>query len=113
MRTGIRTTVYCRTSFEGFHEWPDAPEEVFFLRNNHRHIFHVTVEVPVSHSDRDVEFILLKRRVDAFIKEQNTHLVSETWSCEQWALALLVKFDAFRVEVSEDGENGAIVEAAP
>lgn len=100
--------VYVTTTFEGFHRWPDAPNPVGFLRELHRHTFHVRLEVKVNHDDRDVEFILLKREVDGWIAEK-TLAETDTWSCERWARELMDRFDAIRVEVSEDGENGAIV----
>ena len=107
----MRLEVFCRTSFEGFHCWPDAPDEVGFLRFRHRHTFHVEVKVGVVHGDRDVEFILLKRDVDGFIKETLKGDTSN-WSCERWAAEILERFDADEVTVSEDGENGATVQRA-
>jgi hypothetical protein len=105
-----RVRVYATTTFEGFHRWPDAPLEVAFLRDRHRHLFHIRAEVRVTHSDRDVEFILLKRQLDRAIGELKYEYDTSTWSCEQWAECLLGRLKLDRVEVSEDGENGAIVE---
>ncbi len=69
-------------------------------------------EKAVTHDDRDVEFILLKRAVEQEIvtigKEEDTG----TWSCERWASELLRRMQLDKVEVSEDGENGAVVERA-
>lgn len=101
------TAIISRTRFEGFHCWPDAPEEVAFLRVNHRHEFHVKVWKIVTHDDRDIEFILFKREVDKCIRTlQETQDVSH-WSCEMWAREIGQHLDADGVEVSEDGENGA------
>jgi len=36
-----------------------------FLRFDHRHIFHVTVWIEQFHNERDVEFILFKRFIEA------------------------------------------------
>jgi hypothetical protein len=105
-----RVRVYATTRFEGFHRWPDAPDEVAFLRDRHRHVFHVRAEASVSHGDRDVEFILLKRAVDRTVGAIKYEYDTSTWSCEQWAECLLGRLKLDRVEVSEDGENGAIVE---
>ena len=96
-------TVFCRTSFEGFHSWPAAPGQVSYLRARHRHVFHVRVDVPVMHGDRDVEFITLKHRVDEWIRTE----AGASRSCEQWAEAIGKAFNAVAVEVSEDNENGA------
>lgn len=108
-----RVYVYASTTFEGFHRWPNAPDEVSFLRVLHRHRFHVRVQVRVAHDDRDVEFILLQRAMSAEIARCQAQLDVSCWSCESWARHLMGAFSAYRVEVNEDGENGAIVEAAP
>lgn len=105
----MKTRVFCRTRFEGFHRWPEAPEEVGFLRSLHRHEFHVEVTVDVDHDDRDVEFILLKRQTDQAIERLKHTNDTKSWSCERWAQRLLHKLNASRVVVSEDGENGAVV----
>ena len=102
--------IYCSTQFEGFHSWDGAPDEVAFLRDRHRHTFHVTLWMEVDHDDRDVEFILLKRELEAYIADE---LQDENYSCEQYARAIRDEFEArydnrCRVEVSEDGENGAV-----
>jgi hypothetical protein len=106
----MKTSIFITTRFEGFHRWPTAPDAVAFLRDSHRHIFHVRLEKPVAHNDRDIEFILLKREVDreiARLQGECSEMVA-TWSCENWADVLGKEFQASRVEVSEDGENGAV-----
>ncbi len=107
---GLR--VFATLRFEGFHAWPAAPDEVAFLRDRHRHLFHVRAEVTVAHQDREVEFILLKRRVEAEIQKVLAEQPTEQWSCEAWALYLWRELGLDRVEVSEDGENGAVVEGS-
>lgn len=115
--------VYARTKFEGLHYWQGAPEGSF-LRHPHRHVFHVAVSVTVSHMDRAVEFFVLKNHVDEVIDTWlKTWPVSHppvslhvfTASCEMIAEvifnALRNDFAVFQVNVSEDGENGAIVGA--
>lgn len=113
MTAPTRTRIFIRTRFEGFHLWESAPGEVAFLRVLHRHVFHVQLDMVVTHDDRDREFILLKREVDAHLAVQARAPEVRTWSCEAWARHLLERFPpATRVEVSEDGENGAFVELA-
>jgi len=102
------TKIFITTRFEGFHCWPAAPDEVAFLRDPHRHIFHVRCWRTVSHDDRDVEFILWKRHVDFAIRTLLGESDTMKWSCEAWARAIGCKVDADTVEVSEDGENGAV-----
>lgn len=95
--------------FEGFHCWPDAPPEVNFLRYPHRHIFHVTAVKAVQHGDRDIEFILLKRHIEASISEKLKSPEVNSWSCEHWAQWLIDTHDLESAVVSEDNENGAIL----
>lgn len=111
MNSASRTEVFCRLTFEGFHRWPDAPDEVAFLRDAHRHVFHVEVRVPVEHDERDVEFILLKRHVLDLIAGIQLDGTCGDWSCETWARVILNATGASSVTVSEDGENGATVYA--
>lgn len=105
-----RTSVYCTFQFEGFHKWPDAPDAVAFLRDRHRHMFHVRVEMTVTHDDRDIEFILLKKKAEQLVQGLLQSVETINWSCEKWARELLIALIANRVEVNEDGENGAVVE---
>lgn len=120
--TNRRRTVFCTLQFEGFHRWPEAPPTVEHLFNLHRHVFHVRVDFDIQ-EDREIEFIQAKSVIADFIAQLQRggegaagQLVDldelQTWSCETWALEILDKFTswgAFKVEVSEDGENGAVV----
>lgn len=106
----MKAEVFITTRFAALHRWPNAPEEVAFLRDFHRHEFHVKLCVPVSHNDRDVEFIMLKEGVDSYIR-RTYEGCKFPFSCEHIASDLLTVFGASRVEVSEDGENGAVVTA--
>jgi hypothetical protein len=119
----MKTRVFATVRFEGFHHWPDAPVEVAFLRDLHRHIFHVRAEVLVSNRSadlgrystakeknlREVEFILLGRRVSREIERIHVTQDTSCWSCERWATTLLDNLNLDRCEVSEDGENGSVV----
>ena len=123
----IKTEVYCTLQLEGFHNWENCPiDEVSFLRSPHRHMFHFKCYQDVSHDDRDVEFIMLKRRVQAYLYDKYgecikvdpdtetlcgtfTTLVFNSMSCEMIARDLMIAFTLSKCEVSEDGENGAIV----
>ena len=101
---------------EGIHRYPAAETDprlvdVKFLSNPHRHIFHFKVMIEVSHNDRDIEFILLKRELEGLYDNQTLQL--DFKSCEMLAEDLVdyinQKYpgrDAI-VTVSEDGENGA------
>lgn len=114
----IRKQIVVRTQREGFHSWPEAPDEVAFLRNPHRHVFHVACWFEVDHDNRQLEFFMVKRAID-------TQLIyiplgpdnNSTLSCEQIAIKLwgLLQEENMadrltRICVSEDGENEAVVD---
>ena len=113
-----KTNIIITFQLEGFHHWANAPEEVAFLRDNHRHIFWFEVEKEVSHADRDIEIIMFKRRVQKFIEHTYTwrdenlqvNLIQfGQSSCEMLAEKILDHFNCERVKVMEDNENGAVV----
>ena len=105
---------------EGIHRYPGADTDptlatedwldVSFLGVPHRHIFHFRLEMEVFHDNRDVEFILLKRELEALYGSGILKL--DFMSCEMIAeelLAYLKNQYAGRdctIIVSEDNENG-------
>ena len=103
---------------EGIHSYPDAPEGVEFLRHPHRHIFHFRVDIEVWNDDREIEFILFKRELEAQYSRETVglskYLHLDHKSCEMLAddLAEYIREEYpgrdLKIEVSEDGENGAI-----
>ena len=105
-------TIFVTFQKEGIHKYPDAPEGVEFLQYPHRHIFHFRVELEVWHDDREVEFILLKRELEALYSEGTLDL--DYKSCEMMAddLAEYIQENYsgrdLTITVSEDGENGAV-----
>jgi hypothetical protein len=107
----VHRCIVVRTRFEAIHSWPECPhEDVAFLRHPHRHEFHVEMKVPVHHDDRDVEFIMAKRDLEACIKQNWQGQDLGRMSCEQMAERLLMFFSAASsCSVFEDGENGAEV----
>jgi len=98
--------------FTGFHCWPEAPEEVVFLRNRHRHIFHCEVCIEQRHDDRDIEFFIFKKELESGIP---LYIQGENDSCEMIASRIkeMVERDhpgrIVIVQVFEDNENGAMV----
>lgn len=120
----MKTTVFCKTQFEGVHCYPDAPQEVVFLKVPHRHMFGIKVELEVFNDDREVEFIMLKHNVEVFLNERYEYCSTGTYthlgamSCEQIAKDIIGYLEecycketkrAIVVSVDEDGENGATV----
>lgn len=111
----MKTKIKINTRLSDFiHCWPEAPEEVKFLRTPHRHELHVGVTMEVVHDDRDVEFFMLKREVDKMLawgKDQWVERISMEQIAKDLIEALKAKYgDKFyEVSVFEDGEVGAIV----
>jgi hypothetical protein len=111
----ISEVVFCTLQIEGQHNWPGCPfPEVAYLKDLHRHVFHIKAYKKVTHDDRDVEFIMLKHKIESYFYEEyfdsNIRMMDfENMSCEMIAKELITKFDLLKCEVSEDGENGAIV----
>lgn len=108
----MKSSIVVRTSFEGIHRFADAPQEVGFLREPHRHIFSVEVEMEVFHDDRELEFIMVKHNLNKFLFSKPFGIRS---SCEQMAneiIEFLVSIYGKRqmiVGVFEDNENGGRV----
>lgn len=109
------TKIFIKTSFEACHRWKDAPSAVSFLRNYHRHIFYVKVEFEVTHDERQLEFFMVRRAVDAFLKKEFVGR-SFDYSCEHIARALFSYLSleeksgsVLSVEVNEDNENGSVI----
>ena len=115
----MKTFITVKNQFEGVHKYKDAPEQVKFLRNDHRHIFVITSKIEVFHEDRELEFIIVKHLINDFLNSQieNNVWYMDNLSCEQVATKIytLLKNNygferKISVEVSEDNENSAIIE---
>lgn len=109
------TEVYCTLQMEGLHNWANCPhEEVAYLRDDHRHVFHIKASVEVTHTDRDVEFIMLKHSIEEYLITNYFDPIIYmcnfgSMSCEMLAVELINRFNLVQCEVNEDGENGSVV----
>jgi len=115
--------IWVTFSREGIHRYPAAATDpllctageydVSFLANAHRHIFHFRVAIEVEHSDRAIEFIQFKRWLENLYNQGTLQL--DYKSCEMMAENLYEQIAAkypgreVWIEVSEDGENGALI----
>ena len=109
---------------EGIHKYPAALDDpalatgdeydVSFLGYPHRHKFHFRVAISVTHNDRDIEFIQFQRWLENLYKEDVIQL--DYKSCEMMSDDLFDQISAkypgrdVKIEISEDGENGAFIE---
>ena len=108
---------------EGIHCYPAAATDpalatgdeydVSFLGSPHRHIFHFRVYITVVHNDRDIEFIQFKRWLENLYSGGTLELNYKSCEmiCDDLYLQIATKYPGRGVwiEVSEDGENGALV----
>lgn len=110
----MKTNIIVNITIDGIHAWPTCNiPEVDYLRNKHRHVFHICCKKAVSHNDRDIEIICFKHQIenyfsDTYPKQGNSYLLGST-SCEALAEALSQHFGLSYCSVLEDGENGAEV----
>jgi len=116
--------IWVTFSREGIHCYPAAATDptlatgdrydVSFLSHPHRHIFHFRVSISVVHNDRDIEFIQFKRWLEDLYGGGALSLDHK--SCEMMADDLYIQIAArypgraVGIEVSEDGENGCLIE---
>ena len=106
----MKTNIIVRFEFEGIHQWKECPiEEVSFLKHPHRHIFHVVAKKTVTHDDRDIEIIQLKRKMLRFFSAHKIPAELGDASCEMIAKAFIKAFNLCYCSVLEDNENGAEV----
>lgn len=116
--------IFVQFQKEGIHCYPAAANDpalatgdaydVSFLASPHRHIFHFRVSISVWHLDRDIEFIQFKRWLESLYGDKILKL--DHMSCEMLADDLYAQIAArypnrdVHIEVSEDGENGCLIE---
>lgn len=111
----LKTSIVVTFQLEGFHRWPEAFGKVAFLRNMHRHMFHFKCHIATDSGDgRTWEFFDVKDRLTSRAKGLLETMPSYL-SCEGIAAQMFVNYmekapPLFKVEVWEDGENGAVVE---
>lgn len=99
------------------HCWPKAPASRAYLRDPHRHIFHIMAETTVEHDDREIEFHdLVDQTAEVFDRLiGGSKADAGSASCETLARCIAQELSKlhkryFSVTVSEDGECGATVE---
>lgn len=115
----IKTYIKVRTQFEGFHYYPNAGQidpRIKFLEHEHRHMFKVEVKISVTHDDRELEFFLVKWKLNEFITESKMNHKSCEMIGKDVLAHLISEYGGTReyeVVVSEDGESDGIVHYIP
>lgn len=99
-----------QTRFEATHCYPDAPKAVSHLRNEHRHTFVVKVQIEVKHSNRDLEFYMVKDYLDRVVKKKNMNSASCEKINDKFYKSIEKKYGKRKVviETSEDLMRSAI-----
>ena len=113
----METTILISVIVEGLHNFPNANiifPESGYLCKTHRHLFYITLELAVSHDNRDREFIVCKHDVVDYLHKKyynERYRMCEfgAMSCEMIAKELLIEFNCKSVVVLEDNESGAKV----
>lgn len=122
IRTIANRFIWVTFQREGIHCYPQAGHDpalatgdeydVSFLSTPHRHIFHFRVGIQVTHNDRDIEFIQFKRWLENLFQGM---LELNNKSCEMISddlyevIATRYPDRDIQIEVSEDGENGCLI----
>ena len=118
-----KTFVYCTFQKEAYHLFPGAdtnPEyatgdefDVSHLGFRHMHYFNFKVWVQVTHENRQIEFIQLRRWIERLYATGILELDHQ--SCEMMSDDLYAQISQkypdreVWIEVSEDGENGSFI----
>jgi hypothetical protein len=104
--------IWVTWALHGVHCYPSAPADVAYLRDSHRHLFKFKATLGVEHDNRDIEFHQVQNKCIDFCKDK---MGLDYKSCEMMAREVLTFLEGIHskryleVEVSEDGECGAIV----
>ena len=124
IKAAAKKKIWVTFTKEGIHCYPDAAinpslatgdeYDVSFLASPHRHIFHFRVAIDVFHDDREIEFIQFKRwLVNLYVNNTlQLNYKSCEMICDDLYLQIAQKYPnrAVWIEVSEDGENGALIQ---
>jgi hypothetical protein len=122
-----KTFVYTTFQKEGYHYFPGAGAnplyatgdeyDVSHLSTRHMHYFNFKVWVEVTHANRQIEFIQMRRWIENLYKTGT--LECDHQSCEMLSDALYEKLSEkypgmeIRIDISEEGINGSYTEYKP
>ena len=132
----MKTNIIINFQIEALHYWKDAATvapAVAFLQHGHRHMFHICCKKEITDADREIEIILFKRSIQAYLQSKYGEFIAAVKrrlahepeskeikyiqvfshcdfrgrSCEMISQELMTEFDLDYCSVMEDGENGA------
>lgn len=102
----------------GFHRYPQAETvamlaDVSYLAHPHRHLFKFTVQIEIFHNDRELEFHQVLNYCESLLGTQiDIDYKSVEMLADDLYLKLAEKYPSrkMKIEVSEDGECGCLIE---
>lgn len=110
----MKKSVIINFEIEGFHNYPEAPERVKFLSNNHRHTFIVKAGYKVDDLNREKEIFICRDYVKDYLNEAyGVPCQFDNMSCEMIAKDILEFAEEDGMiwcEVWEEETGGARVE---
>lgn len=124
MINDVKTKKWIWVTFQraGLHYYPEAGsnpnlKDVSYLSFKHRHLFKFRVQIQVTHNNRDLEFHqvlgfcegLLDKRVIDIDNKSMEMLADDLYG----SLSRAYPERAMKIEVSEDGECGGLIEYFP
>lgn len=65
----MKREIIIKFDIEGFHKYENAPEQVAFLRDLHRHTFKVKCGIKVNHNERDKELFMVRDEITEYINQ--------------------------------------------
>lgn len=106
----MNTLVETYNEIIGYHYWGNAPEEVAFLRQPHRHRFEIRCWFPVTDDDREIEIFMREREIRTYLQDRyGVEMQLGPMSCEMLCKEMIRQFGCIACRVLEDGKGGAFV----
>lgn len=99
--------------FEAIHRWEQAPISEGYLRNPHRHMFYVEVQIQQMHNRRDIEYYAFKKLLQKYLNSMEKPL---DFSCEDYADQIYEYLSSehlgrsINIKVTEDNLEGVLVQ---
>lgn len=110
----MKKQVIIQFEIEGLHNYPDAPEQVNFLKNSHRHTFTIKAGYSVNDLNREKEIFIQRDILKEYLNEAfGMPCQFKNMSCEMIATELLEfgqEDGMIWCEVWEEKTGGARVE---
>lgn len=108
MYNKMKIEVITYNIIQGFHHYPNAPKFCEYLKERHRHLFHITCKFLVSHNNREIEINEMQNKIEKYLKAKFGNICEfGKRSCEDIAQELLNEFECSEVTVLEDNYGGA------